>query len=465
LLAYWVPFTDVLENIKAQTKARFAAGFARDHRVPMLEVDIQALAERNMLLTTQWYGKGKANIVAFYQFFIQVMEMAGVTAFGMGVIPRAQSADGWITCVDTIERGKAGSSLRHRSESVVNKGGASQKMGESAIDNTVLNNVMSVAEAHRLLVGSLVQRFMLTLLRLRQRIHLHKLNQQLHVSTLDSSSETHGMSTLWQNKAPPPAVLKSILHVATEAELKAWGIDSKCLSWRCLVEHSSLLADYGQLPAETQKMVATMVAERTSAASGSVGATGEISRLLEWTQQHPGTFLDGDKSKHTLALLAGLWSNKLAVVKRSRMEAFTLSRYIPFSWTRKVPLLTVADVDDDADLDTISEDPAEVAPPLTSVVPAAPPVSNKVVRPAGVEEVSRIRANECPYQDSHGMSIASGGLWERYAVDNARPQSVMLCIAQCLSAFSSLIRRVYAVNSYLSSITTQLYGARLKQGG
>jgi hypothetical protein len=265
LLTYWVPFTDILADIKTQTKDRFVAGFARDHRVPMLEVDIKALADRNMRLTQQWYGQGKGNLVAFYQFFMQVMEVSGVTAFAMSVIPRVKSDDGWIQCVDTIQRGKAGSALRTRSQSIVDKGGASQAMGESAIDNTVLNNVMSIAEADRLLVGSLVQRFLLTLLRLRQRVHLHKLNQRLHVHTLDAASGTRGMGALWQNKAPPPAVLRSILHVATAAELKEWGIDAECLSWRCLVDHSSLLADYGQLPAATQKLVSKMVTERTGA--------------------------------------------------------------------------------------------------------------------------------------------------------------------------------------------------------
>lgn len=45
---------------------------------------------------------------------------------------------------------------------------------------------------------------------------------------------------------------------------------------------------------------------------------------------------EGDKKKHKLMLLAGMWSKALTVVKRSVIESHTVHRYIPVKWTRQV---------------------------------------------------------------------------------------------------------------------------------
>ena len=109
-------------------------------------------------------------------------------------------------------------------------------------------------------------------------------------------------------------------------------------------------------------------------------ADDQFEELLNFVRDHPGKFYRGNKQQHLHVLLAGLIAGKVAVVRRTQMEKFTHAKYLPTQWTRKAALCRE--------------------------------LGAKPAREVGAAEISRVRANECPYASDHGMSLAGGGVPE-----------------------------------------------------
>jgi hypothetical protein len=434
----WMPFLLGLEKLAKDVRFRAGEGFAAEHTFSLRGRELFELQQRNLRLTEHWYGAGRGNLSALYAFFVTAMVDSAVVAFRFGTIPMARSADGFAECVDTTARAKAGAVLRTRNSAHVSRGGMSQHQGESAIDNTVLVNVVARGEARRLLAGRIVRRALVFFVRVRQRQLLRRVASRAGLQALDparyagappSDPLLHHPQGAAGALGMYPSAVRAALGALRGVELAAWGIDAAGPSWRCLCTTGALLADWGQMPPDCQ-VRAEQEAEhvlapprRASVAAatggggtgdtgagqqgggegegGGEGAGGEFGRLLRWCREHPGRFLCDDRPRHMLALVAGLWADKIAVITRSQMERLTLAKYVPVAWRRQVPLVAV-------ELPL----PAEGGGGEGGVGGGSAPVV-RVVRRAGVLEHSRIRANECPYFEAHGMSLCGGGYLER----------------------------------------------------
>jgi hypothetical protein len=89
-----------------------------------------------------------------------------------------------------------------------------------------------------------------------------------------------------------------------------------------------------------------------------------------------------------------MWCGKVVVVKRSAMERMALARYFALTWKRTQPLWAYH-----------GNQPAEL-------------------RSAGRDEASRVRVNEAPYSNFHGMSLPPSGfaLDERWRSTTEKPK-------------------------------------------
>ena len=431
----WVPFLTTLDKLGQDVQFRAKEGFLADHRFTLRGRELFELQQRNLGLTERWYGRGRGNICALYRFFVSGMVDSGVVAFRFQTIPLGKSDDGFAECVDTATRSKAGAVLGTRNQQHVSRGGMSQKQGESAIDNTVLVNVLSRGEARRLLAGHIVRNALVHFLRLRQKQLLRRVAAHAGLPALDAVNSSSGGSAQATGGIAPvsagggaleggllafPNAVRAALGTLTPAELERWGIDNASPSWRSLLETGNLLADWGQLPVGTQfkaedDIRRSLLQRRAySVLDNSKSDEDQFSRLLRWCREHPGRFLDDNRKQHMLCLVAGLWSNRIAVITRSMMERLTLAKYAPISWTRQVPLVSVeAAIAADSSRSASSDAYVSLAQASGRRSSTTPTSRERVLRRKGVREHSRIRANECPYFSSHGMSICGGGFLER----------------------------------------------------
>jgi hypothetical protein len=106
-----------------------------------------------------------------------------------------------------------------------------------------------------------------------------------------------------------------------------------------------------------------------------------FSTFLKWLQENPGRYFHGSEEEHKRLLVLGLWTDRLAAVRRSVIEKLTLHRYVSAHWTRTHESLL-----------------AEESGKMTEL------------RPKGAREHSRFRKNAFPYAPLHGLGLLSGGI-------------------------------------------------------
>ncbi|KAK3246953.1 hypothetical protein CYMTET_31364 [Cymbomonas tetramitiformis] len=380
----WVPFIKELAGLSQSIRARVDAGYTVDSRFPIRGRNLQMLIERSLTLTELWYGRGRGNLCRLYAWFVDAMELCGVTAYQWTAVPTHLSEDGWLQVVDGKTRSSFLQVLRGRDAERSATGSMSQKQGESAIDNTTLSNVMHPSEARRLLGVRLVRRFLMRTVQLRQQRHLRHIGAHI------------GLDLLLQK----PKFVAMVLATLRPADLQELRIEPSNVSWRALCERGTLLTDWGQIPAQDQCAITallnshfrinTKAAEKegqrrdgsacSEGAAGPVDGLGTFERFVAFCKGHPGQFFGGSRAHHTMVLVAGMWSGHVAIVRRSVLEKFTHAKYLALPWVRSVPLESDTGV---------------------------------VVRAVGTREFSRVRANECPYASLHAMSIAGGGSSEQ----------------------------------------------------
>jgi hypothetical protein len=187
--------------------------------------------------------------------------------------------------------------------------------------------------------------------------------------------------------------VRSILRSLSAEDFAKAGVDPESFCFRELLAKGSLLSGFGQLEPADQVRVwdfctSCLCPEGVSAqdVAPKEGSTDVFDKFVLWARANPGEYFEKDKQKHFETLIGGMWCNRIALVRRSAMERMTLARYFAIGWKRTQPLW------------------------------AAFGSTKNQLREAGTKEASRIRANECPYANYHGMSLPSGG----FALDERR---------------------------------------------
>lgn len=153
-----------------------------------------------------------------------------------------------------------------------------------------------------------------------------------------------------------------------------------------------LMAPVGEIPIPPRAMTPepstpSSVASPTSLRSRSPSPSPALDKLfasfLKWLQENPGRYYNDSEEEHRRLLVLGLWTDRLAAIKRSVIERMTLHRYTSIHWTR-IHGSMLAEEDG-----TLS-----------------------VLRHAGTREYSRLRKNAFPYAQLHGLGLLSGGIPE-----------------------------------------------------
>jgi len=223
-------------------------------------------------------------------------------------------------------------------------------------------------------MGKLFCRF----LAIRQHCILKRLSRHLHMNllslaSLDASGREHGL-------------VREILSSLSAENFSLAGVDPDGFCFQNLKARGSVLSGFGQLDPQDQKIVwefaSSLILTESDRKDGMPDEESEdlFDRLVLWCRKFPGEYFMHDKMRHYELMLAGMWSNKVVLVKRSAMEQMQMARFFAWSWERTQP--------------------------LWAVFAGGPP---KELRGSGSEEVSRVRANECPYAHYHGISLPSGG--------------------------------------------------------
>ncbi|OLP77974.1 hypothetical protein AK812_SmicGene41902 [Symbiodinium microadriaticum] len=374
--ALWTPLCDCLDQLNEEIRRRQRAKYRIHDCFPLQGHQIVELKHYIIHLTEIWYGARRGgNLSILYSWFVDAMGVLGVTAYSYDDLPVDKSSDAWATVIDGDARRRALQGRTGMDSAYVATGGVAQKQGRSAIDNTVLRNVFYPWEARELLVGRMARKFLSRLLALRQRSILRRLAQhlQLDVLHLAQDARTHRS-------------LRSILAATSDEEIKVLGLDPQDRLLLLLRRTGAEIAGFGQLDEGMQRSVwetAKTLLKETATPLQQEPAEGTpkdvFARFVVWSREYPGEFFEHDKSRHVTVKIAGMFSRRIVVVKRSAMERMTLARYFPLTWKRQQPLWGSAST------------------------------GHFQVRPAGVKEGSHVRANECPYAGLHGMALSAGG--------------------------------------------------------
>lgn len=354
LISAWDAYLIKLDKLKQEVQRRAQLNYALQDRMPPQRLILE-LASECMSLTKQQHG-GEGNISCFYAVFREMCDIAEVTFYDYNLLVKLNSTDGFITCFDTDIKANL---QKKYSENVLmpylNRGGR-WKGGRSAIDNTLLPNVMLAsefgAELRTLYLKNLVLRFI----------------QKKQKNTLQAMSQNQSVE--------------------------------ESLSCRLLRIYGGVLENPGQFPEETKDILWKMIQDRSKT---TISEPNDIFvKFSKFTKEKPGEYFDGNvdnvedpffnalspKQKHSLVQIAGLWSKKLKLKSRPAIEDQTPIRYITHLWKRKLPLTNIINSEE------------------------------KVIRSPNTEENSRVRANQGAYMPSHGLSMSSSGYLE--GLDNAK---------------------------------------------
>jgi len=379
MTALWGPLIDLLDEYDDDIRRRQKRGYRINDLFPLAGHQIIELRDHIIHLTEIWYGTARGgNVSLLLRWFMDAMEAMGVVAYSMKDIPQEKSPDGWATVVDGGARSSALKGKGGQEASHVGTGGMKQKQGKSAIDNTTLANVFTAKEARVLTVGRRLRKVLCKFLAIRQRFILRKLSAHLQMNLEHHAAEESGLRG--------HRLVKSILRTLTPEDFSTCGISVDSLSYRELKARGSVITGFGQLEHEDQKRMWDLVSDllvpgcNPQDMGPKEDSEDVFDRLVLWCRNNPGEFFENDKMRHFEVMLAGLWCDKVVLVKRSAMERMTMARYFAVSWKRSQPLWAVFSTDEPTRL-----------------------------RESGTKEASRVRANECPYARKHGMSLPTGG--------------------------------------------------------
>jgi hypothetical protein len=382
----WVPFLRKLRLEAVGVQSRTLADFAMNERMPSQKMVLE-FAEECLQLTEEWYGPGLGNISALYEFLVETGEAMGDSPYCNEQVPTMFSQDNYIMVMDGAVR----KALYHGPSPGGNKADdmhMAQSVAESAIDNSVLPNMMSPNQAKCLLAGGKVKTLLLSSIATSQAEYLRQLSAETKSDLLALA---------------PSDAKEEVERLAKDtAMMERLGIDTSTLSFKLLVENGFVVRSFGQLSTEQQDQINSFLKQELQSHSKKRQAVvaqaekptqeaandDELADFLTFCRDHPGRLYKEDRKLHKQLLFLGMWSQELVVLKRSTVEQFTDSRYVPVRWHRQVPLWVAEK--------SAARDGAEI----------------KERRSVGSEEWARFRKNKFPYGPSHGLSVSSGGLRE-----------------------------------------------------
>ncbi len=360
-LERWNIFLKKLEALEKEVERRTQAGYALQNRMPT-QTELLQLSTECLYLSESYHGKGKGNLSCFYHFFYRINEKAQLTFYEYSALPTLKSADGFASPLDTDKKNKLQAKYFSEVQGPHIQQGGLWKGGRSAIDNTILSNVSLKAEAAVTQAAAGLKRLLVAYIQKKQKWIIKEL-RALNPSSTASDSEL--VRTHFQNSAGTSSVSK---------------INKDSLALQLLLKMGKTLENWGQLPQESKVAIWKMAVEKSVTPGDSSKSLFDL--FVKFVQENPGAFFDASKQLHWLIQITGLWSGKLVVFTRTKVENDSPIRYIPFSWTRKYNLENV--------------------------------VGGKkiVVRYGKSKETSMIRTNQGAYEPHHGMSMSTSGLLE-----------------------------------------------------
>ena len=411
----WLPFIAELKHAMRATRSRSVGGFSPEEILPP-QKQINEWSERNLALTAAWHGR--PNLSVMYEFIIEVSTLDPSSPYKFAAVPSKRSADGWIRVIDGAVRGSFYKPSNDNEHEQV--GGMKQTVGESAIANTALPNLMSAAESRLLLAGGAMKGFLVNKLAKRQKALLHELGAALRAhprsaetgltqfaAALQSFGEA-AKSREEHDKRLDPSQLKGMLERAENAATATAaeggeagdvvlgevmrgqagagkGIDLNGVAWQVLRDRGMIIASYGQLSTEQKTAIHSYLKDELKTDDDDAQGQGtaeqiELEAFIKFCHDKPGSIYKDDPTLHKRMMLSIALSKKYKVVSKAEVEKHTVHRFLPTEWVRQCPLLTLGE-----------DGPNEV-------------------RPANVEENSRFRPNKFPYAEAHGIGLSGGGL-------------------------------------------------------
>jgi len=389
ILGKWELFLKKLKGIEGEVERKTKEGYALQNRIPT-QVELLTLSEECLSLSEAWHGQGKGNLSCFYQFFQRICETAQITFYKYSDLSMLKSKDGFASLLelDVEKRNKLQKTYSDAVQGPYLRQGGLWKGGRSAIDNSILSNVMLKEDPTIIAAG--LRRVMVGYIKKKQRAIIETLRKNTPEHTKFSDFElvkTHFQCSIANKK-----------------------INKEGLPFQLLLKTGKLLEDWGQVPQSCKEALYKLAVDRTIAqVSSNANSAPKLlfNTFVKFVKDNPGVFIDSKafnwdelfsgsdktgalaafkklspKQLHWLIYSVGLWSGQLSISTRARIENDSPIHYIPFSWIRKFNLENIMDG------------------------------KKAIVRFGKSKETSMIRVNQGAYQPYHGLSMSTSGLVE-----------------------------------------------------
>lgn len=152
----WIPFLRELKEELLAAETRCLSGFGPEELLPS-QRRVEELTEKCASLTLAWHGSRNYSVI--FEWLMEIHDVDRATyPYRFEELPVERSVDGWVRVVDGNVRKSLYATPKPGGDAALDVGGLKQYMGDSAIDNTVLPNIMPAGEAHLLLAGGAMKR-------------------------------------------------------------------------------------------------------------------------------------------------------------------------------------------------------------------------------------------------------------------------------------------------------------------
>ena len=240
----WLPFLRELKDELLSAQTKYIAGFGPEELF-CPQARVEELTQKCAALTLAWHGARNYSVI--YEFLMELHDVDRSTyPYRFEELPAERSADGWVRVIDGNVR-KALHAAPKQDGAELDVGGVPQYIGDSAIDNTVLPNLMPAAEAHALLAGGAVKRIFVRRMAGKQGEALGALSAHFARQGGDAARE-------WSNlaAAAPQAVAAAVQCAEADAafDAGAHGIQRDALYWAFLRSHGRVIQSFSQLSAQ-----------------------------------------------------------------------------------------------------------------------------------------------------------------------------------------------------------------------
>lgn len=145
----WDGYLKKLEQALALVKYRKDNNYEQQDIMPTQQ-ELAELQQDCLRLTEAWYGPSNGNISCFYKYFIDMSNIAGITAFAYQDITKYISQDHYLVVVDKDERKNYYSEYDKKRQALTAEGVPAFN-GKSVIDKGVTNNIFFYTQARQIL--------------------------------------------------------------------------------------------------------------------------------------------------------------------------------------------------------------------------------------------------------------------------------------------------------------------------